>query len=431
MINTLKGQRQDLLKQAEQLIEKTKKENRGFIASEKSQHDGMMSEIKDLDRRIAEAELEIQQRRSKLFAGVPTLDPMGTYHGPRSEYRRMFGENTDKNEFNGLGDFMRSVVNRSRMYDPRLASRSGAVEGIPSAGGFLVPTEYAAGVFDAVFSNSVILSRCKKYAMNSATLNIPAFDSADRANGSVAGFVASWKAEGSTNTVQTPKVRNMELTANKMIILTKCSNEFFQDSPQGSQALTAAMSQAIQDYTDYYLINGSGAGQPLGLVNAPSVITQDKEVGQVADTFIFENAVRMFARLLPQSIMNSCWIMSPSVIPQLFAMTLNAGTAGQPVFMPDAKGTPGGTLFGLPIIFTDLCPALGDLGDVILADLSTYAVGMRSGIQIDVSSDVGFSDYETYFRAVIRMDGQSLLDKAVTPKKGTSTLSNIILLQAR
>jgi HK97 family phage major capsid protein len=44
---------------------------------------------------------------------------------------------------------------------------------------------------------------------------------------------------------------------------------------------------------DDAIINGTGAGQPLGVINAASTVTVSKESGQAADTVVFENCLKI------------------------------------------------------------------------------------------------------------------------------------------
>jgi len=77
---------------------------------------------------------------------------------------------------------------------------------------------------------------------------------------------------------------------------------------------------------DYAFINGTGEGQPLGIINDPALITVDKEDSQAAATITYQNVVNMFSRLAPSCFTNAVWLANPSVIPQLLTMTITIGT---------------------------------------------------------------------------------------------------------
>jgi HK97 family phage major capsid protein len=70
------------------------------------------------------------------------------------------------------------------------------------------------------------------------------------------------------------------------------------------------------------------------------------------------------------------------------------------------------TLFGKPILYSEYCSALGDAGDLILADLSEYAI-FRKPLDAAQSVHVYFSTVEQAFRFMIRIDGSPLWNSAI------------------
>jgi HK97 family phage major capsid protein len=162
-------------------------------------------------------------------------------------------------------------------------------------------------------------------------------------------------------------------------------------------------------------------------------VTVNKETGQRAATLLFENIIKMFGRMLPRSRKNACWLINQSVEQQLYQMSLSVGTGGVPVYLPasGAAGQPNATLFGLPVIVCEQCQALGTVGDIILADLSSYLLADKGGVQSAASIHVAFVTDETAFRWTYRLDGTPLLAAPITPFKGSDTLSSLIALQTR
>jgi HK97 family phage major capsid protein len=113
-------------------------------------------------------------------------------------------------------------------------------------------------------------------------------------------------------------------------------------------------------------------------------------------------------------------------------MSIGVGTAGSLVYLPaNISGAPYSTLFGRPVIITEQCQTLGTTGDIILASLDQYCVIDKGSIQEDWSIHVMFIYDESVFRAVFRADGQPLWASAITPFKGSSTVSPFVCLQTR
>jgi HK97 family phage major capsid protein len=303
------------------------------------------------------------------------------------------------------------------------------VEGIPEFGGYSVPEEYGAFLMDKSLENEIIRPRATVWAMGSETKKVPAFDGADRTNNLFGGISGEWLEEGQTGTRKTAKLRLIQLKAKKLACFSQASNELIADGMSFEEMLAGALIKGLGWYMDYAFINGTGEGQPLGIINDPALITVDKEDSQSAATITYQNVVNMFSRLAPSCFTNAVWLANPSVIPQLLTMTITIGTGGAqiPVFREESGKF---TLLGKEVLFTEKCPALGAKGDLILADLSQYAIGMRKEIALDRSNVPGWMEDMTDYRVIVRVDGQGTWDKPITPKNG-ATLSWAVALEAR
>jgi HK97 family phage major capsid protein len=83
------------------------------------------------------------------------------------------------------------------------------------------------------------------------------------------------------------------------------------------------------------------------------------------------------------------------------------------------------------VIPVEYCATLGTVGDLVLADMSQYAVIEKGGLQQATSIHVAFVTDETAFRAVYRLDGQPKWRTPLTPFKGSNTLSPFVTLATR
>ena len=118
------------------------------------------------------------------------------------------------------------------------------------------------------------------------------------------------------------------------------------------------------------------------------------------------------------------------LVAQLLELTIPIGTSG--AFIP-ALSEKNGKFYCLtrPVEFSEKLPAAGTVGDVIFANFSQYAIGLRKEITLEKSGHVGFSQDQTYYRAIVRVDGQGTWKSAVTPRKGSNSLSWAVALAAR
>ena len=82
---------------------------------------------------------------------------------------------------------------------------------------------------------------------------------------------------------------------------------------------------------------------------------------------------------------------------------------------------------------SEYCSTLGTVDDIVLVDLSQYAMIDKGGINQAQSIHVRFTTDEMTFRATYRVDGGVLWKEALTPFKGdsTTTVSPFITLATR
>lgn len=438
----LRAKQDDLRMEGLAIFEKAEQEERDLTAEEEkklAKLNKKRAELKNEENRyVLENNLQPQ---IDAMSGKPVAlmeSPGGDYSrtvgtgngqiGVRS-YRQLFKEPLSNDGFDSLGEWASIVM--TRQYDPRL--RRSVSEGTLSEGGALMPTEYAEAILTPSLEASIIFPRARVFPMKSSDLVIPATVIGDHSSSTYGGVVAYWKAEGGTLTQADPTFRQMRLVAKKLTVLSKASNEWLQDVERSGSLVSGLLSDALHWFLDKHFITGTGAGQPLGILNADCKVTVSKESGQSAATILFENIANMYSRLYPGGVSHGLWLVHPGVIPQLYSMSLSVGTGGIPVYMPanSAAGRPFTTLMGLPVVVTEKVETLGTEGDIILADLSQYAVGMRGELQLEASGAPAFTTDETYFRLIIRVDGQPLWNEALTLKDGSTTVGPIVTLETR
>jgi HK97 family phage major capsid protein len=180
------------------------------------------------------------------------------------------------------------------------------------------------------------------------------------------------------------------------------------------------------------IINGTGVGQPQGILGAPCLVSQAAEALQ-GDTVVAENLVHMWERRWAPG--NYVWLINQEVESQLMMLDLPAGGAGALVYLPPGgfSGAPYGSIFGRPVLVTEYNQELGTAGDIILADLSQYYLATKGGIQEAMSIHVHFVYDESVFRFVMRVEGQPAWSSALTPFEATTghTVSPFVALATR
>lgn len=323
------------------------------------------------------------------------------------------------------------------LYAEHKAAGTGLSEGNDEYGGYLVPTEYRNDLWKSAVEKAPIFEKCRKIPMGTNSVRIPSVSGYDHSSGLIHGGIQFvWLDELTQLSDKRPKFEMIELRLKKAAALAHISDEIMQDSPI---TLTALLPEMFSDGMSFeltnVLINGTGGAKPMGLLNAPCTVSVAKETGQAADTIVYENIVKMYARQINKG--NAVWIANHDCVPQLYAMGLSVGTGGVPVFMP-ANGVadkPYATLFGRPIIFTEHAKTIGDTGDIYFADLNSMLVGQKAGaaggLQVATSIHLKFDYDQQSFRFLFKIDAQPAYSAALTPRYSSDTLSPIVKLDER
>ena len=343
-------------------------------------------------------------------------------------------------EYGGsLAQFLLDVSPKAYV-TPELAARrealrnAAASSGEPASGGFLVPEAFRAELLQLSLENSVVRPRARIVPMETARVIYPYLDDTSHASNVFGGIQGYWTPESGTMTDVAATFGRLALDAWKLTAFANVPNELIADSAVSFEAFVrSSFPQALAYFADVAFLSGNGAGQPLGINTDGNAarVSVAKESGQAADTIVWENIVKMYARMLPQSLGSAVWVVSPDTFPELATMALSVGTGGGPIWLNNGVGGPPATILGRPVIISEKVENLGDKGDINFIDFSYYLVGDRQAMTVSSSEHFRFQNGETSFKFVERLDGRPWLQNALTPRNGGPTLSPFVTLDAR
>jgi HK97 family phage major capsid protein len=332
-----------------------------------------------------------------------------------------------------IGEFAIAVktAGEGKGLDPRLmaaASGMGTMNG--GDGGFAVPPELAAGIEAGMMAGGEILSRIDARTITGDSISYNVIDETSRAAGSRQGGVLGyWVDQGTAPTATQPKLARIELKLRKVAALGYMTDELVADAAGLGGELESLFTDELIFQVEDAIVEGTGAGQPLGYQNAPCLVSVTKETNQPAASIMVANLSKMWARIPARSKKNVVWLINVDTEPMLDLLTIPAGTgAVEPRFVTYA---PDGTLNikGRPVVRVEYCATLGTVGDIAAVDLTRYRlIRKSSGPETASSMHVRFTQGEQTFKATYRCDGQPVPRSALTPFKGTNTLSPFVVL---
>lgn len=432
-----------------------------------SEGDGIYKAAETEERKLTEDETkrmaEIEAGVAECEADIKALDKRSGWDSKAEELRRFEtpaiipGDNgksavEDRTSYHGwpeehAADFFRCVIahkqNRGVPNDIHAELRNTFMESrvtgqgtlIAADGGFLVPSTVATTILRKVFSDGQIISRTQPVPITVGdTAEWNAVQENSRASGSRYGGVTVGRfGEGVGPTASTAATERVKLELKSLGALVYLTNKQIEDGPQMLTLINDLVPAAIRFANEDEIINGDGASQMQGILNANATVSVAKESGQAAATILYENIVNMYSRMFAPSRPNSVWYINQDIEPQLMTMSLSVGTGGVPVYMPanNASGSPFGTLLGRPVVPVEHCKTLGTVGDIILADMGQYLYASKGGIRSAQSMHVKFVEGELALRFEMRNDGKSWWPSALTPANGSNTLSPFVTLATR
>jgi HK97 family phage major capsid protein len=419
----------EVIREASEIQDRIEAEDREPHEDEVKHLDGLQAENERLKPLIAREEGYQELRRS--LPRVPD--------GNQDAERRAKAGNA-RPKFDSLGQFFAAV--KLAAVEPSLADRrlqwvagapSGQGERNAADGGYLIGTDMSSEIMEGMYKLTRIAPMCRPLEIgpdaNGAT--VTHIDETSRANGSRYGNVlAYWRGEADTLQLRTIKFRQEEQRLEKITCLFYATDEMLEDSVALTSFINDAAPEELAFRLDDSLIRGTGAGMPKGVLNcADLLVTVLKESGQAAATINAENIKKMYARMWPSSLGSAVWLCNQDCLPQLWSLRDTGGTF--PQMMPSLQEVPPMTILGRPVYPVEQCETVGTKGDLILSDWRQYRLIRKGGVKSDSSIHVRYLQQETAFRFTLRVNGQPVRQKALTPYKGTATISPFVVLETR
>ncbi len=463
-IDGLRARLSELAEISKGIQAKADSERRDLTVDEQRELDNVMTEFDEVEANIKRRQ-RIQDQETRLSgpgAGrqvppapiaaspatnlAPAAAPAAASRDGLQNTRLRTVEERQRWGFNNLGEYAQAVrmaVVRPQDTDQRLIQNAAAStygsEGSGADGGFAVPPEWRAAIMRQVDAEDSLLGLCDQQPVTGNSITFPVDETT--AWQSTGGIQAYWDSEAAAMTQSKPALKELQVKVSRLTALVPMTEELLDDAAAMSAYVTSKAGEKLAFKINDAIVNGTGVGQPLGILNAPCKVQVSKISSQVAATIHAKNVVNMMARMPASSFKRAVWLVNQDAIPQIMQLgfavtdgtTTNVG-AGALYMGPGQMANQGayGSLLGRPIVVTEACAALGTAGDIILADLSKYlAVVKTGGVKSDVSMHLWFDQAITAFRFILRMNGQPWLSSAIARKNGSNTLSTVVTLEGR
>lgn len=396
----------------------------GYSEEQMKQIETLNAEFEGLTAQLEAAEkVEAMKAKATASTGRKTT-PSAT---PRVEIVR-----DAKQRFGGFdssGDFLMAVKRAGTVGEIDKRFQNVAYEKTGEDGGFLVPEEIGQSIVKKLESNESLMAGTTSFKVSGNALTLQ-LDESQPWN---QGVQAYWTAEGATIAGSKPSFTQASWRLQKLAALVTATDELLDDATALESYIKSAAPAAIMHKLNSSIISGNGAGKPQGIINSPFTVTVAAEGGQAADTIVARNIIKMYSRMIPSARANAAWYMNAQCEAQLMTMVDDNDNFIYLAPGSQMNQSPYGLLLGRPVYpLMSGIPALGDLGDIIFADLKYYymiekAVGVKSASSIHLNFDKEL----TSFRFSLRVDGKCPFKTPVTTEFGAHQMSAFVQLAAR
>lgn len=439
-LRELQARKSALVKEARALTDLAAVDNRDLSDAEVAAFDALKSRI--------EATSQAIDREAGLIAEEAQMAKIPAASGASGSFISV----TDNREadpmhgFRTAGEFMQAVYHAEKpgkSIDERLllgrdgggrsaaAPGSFANEASGQDGGFLVPPQFSQQIFKLSLGEDSLLPMTDNVEVSGNSMAFPRDETTPWGTN---GIRAYWQGEAASAIATKPVLGLATLRLKKLMALVPTTDELLDDANALTSYLPEKVASSIRWKTNESILFGAGNGVPVGALGSGATVTVAKETGQTTQTLLPQNLAKMISRLPTGSFANAVWIVNNDVLPALFTLTLG----NYPIYLPTGLNvggmqvSPYGTLLGRPVFVSQHANTFSAQGDILLVDLKYYqTITKAGGMQTATSMHLYFDADLTAFRTTFRMDGQSKITSAITPAKGSTTMSPYIQLGAR
>lgn len=343
--------------------------------------------------------------------------------------------NSQAEQFDTFVQFLAAVIGAdgSERLDARLAAATGQNEAVGSAGGYLVPTEFAAQLWSKAYTQGRIMQRCDRQPITKGDrVTIPLIAERDRGDGEqptasrFGGAQMYWLGEGDTDNDSAIDFETLTLKLKKLLGLIYTTDELLQDLPALVAVLRRLFGLEASFAIESAIVSGDGVARPLGVLKSGCLITVGPEAGQASGSLQYQNLAKMVGRLWAPTSGSAMWLMNNEVFATLLQMRDGDGA---PIVKADGDVF---RILTLPVEVCEYTSPIGQAGDIVLGDFSQYILAQK-GEDADFLSSIHakFANDETALKLRYRVDGAPGWAAPIKPKNSAVTVSPFVALGAR
>lgn len=388
-IHELREKRAKAWNAAKAFLDSRRNEKGVLSAEDDATYTRMEQEIADLGREIARME---RQEAIDAELAKPVTTPITA--------KPMNGSGEDKPKTGrGSTAYKNAVLDALRSNFRRISNVLS--EGVDAQGGYLVPEEYDSRLID-VLTEECIMRKLGHTITTSGEHKI-----------NIAGNkpAAAWIEEGEALTFGDATFDQVILDAHKLHVAIKVTEELLYDNAFGLENyIITQFGKALANAEEDAFLNGTGVGQPLGLLAADG----GAEIGvttAAADDITYDEIVELVYSLKRPYRKNASFLCNDQTLAALRKLKdLN----GRPLWQESLQAGEPGRILGYPVHTSPYFPVMtAGLPAIAFGDYNYYNIGDRGTRSFAELKELFAGNGMVGFVAKERVDGKLVLPEAV------------------
>ena len=280
----------------------------------------------------------------------------------------------------------------------------------PSLTNYLLNNQFIPTLQKLPYAEPVWLPKVSILPTSSGTATIlPALAQTDTSTGTgeFGGVSFSWISETATKPSTEPTFDQISITAYELAGYTEVSQRALDRSEIALEAFLRQVFAAAFEYElDRVILNGSGVGQPSGIIPFAGVRPVARQTALTVghkDFVNLKHAVRSYHRGGARYVMNDS-------VEQANENTLD--TTGRPIFQATVAAAPADRVIGFPKDVSYNCAALGSDGDLIYGNPAWYTLTVEEEFAVARSEHFRFRNDLVAYRVYGVVGGRPLMPRA-------------------
>lgn len=407
-LNELRVERGRLVKEMRDLNDLAGKENRSMTAEESEKWgklDAAQEELKArIDREERQAKLDAEMNQPAITPGPECFT--NTTGTDRNQADIMLEKRSTKEYNSAFNSFLIRGLGLTSPQELRALQMD-----VDSAGGYIVvPEQFYNTLIQAVDDEVYIRKRATVIKTpNAASLGVPVLD-ADASD-------AEWTSELLTGSDDdTMKFGKRKLFPGPLTKRIKISNDLLRTGVMNVDALVRSrFAYKFGVAQENAFLNGTGAGQPLGVMTASALgISTDRDVStdNTSSAITADGLVNAKYTMKDQYMRKATWIFHRDALKMI--RKLKTTTSGDYVWRAGLAADKPDTILDLPFQSSEYMPHTFNTTCYVgvLGDFSFYWIADAMDMSIQVVDQLYAATNQTGYFARLKCDGMPVLEEA-------------------